>query len=71
SIPAELVPTLFEPFRGRAYKRDRSAGLGLGLYIVRNIVRAYDGLTEVITTDPRRTTFRVTLPRASTKKAQP
>ncbi|HEY1814701.1 MAG TPA: GAF domain-containing sensor histidine kinase [Kofleriaceae bacterium] len=71
SIAAELLPALFEPFHGRAYKRDRSAGLGLGLYIVRNIVRLYDGLTEVITTDPRRTTFKVTLPRGSTKKSHP
>jgi two-component system, sensor histidine kinase and response regulator len=62
-IPAGLLPSLFDPFRGSRSDNGRRGGLGLGLYIVREIVRAHGG--EVTAASSRgTTTFRVTLPRA-------
>ena len=59
-IPAELLPVLFDPFqRGRA-GGGNVGGLGLGLYIVREIVTAHGGTISV--TSDVTTTFRVTLP---------
>jgi signal transduction histidine kinase len=61
-IPAELVATVFEPFRGSRQKRDGSAGMGLGLYITQQIVEAHGGTIEVVSQDGR-TTFAIDLPR--------
>lgn len=48
-LPADLVPTLTEPFqRGTQRTRaDEHAGVGLGLAIVHSIVRAHDGHLEL------------------------
>jgi signal transduction histidine kinase len=47
-VPAELVPTLFEPFRRLGTDRVRGrGGVGLGLAIVRSIVTAHDGTVRV------------------------
>ena len=61
-IPAALVPSLFDPFRGSRPENGRKAGLGLGLYIVREIVRAHGGEVTAASAHGA-TTFRVTLPR--------
>ena len=62
-IPAELMPVLFEPFR-RGVPEDRSPrGLGLGLYIVQQIVLAHDGSIGVDSTAQDGTTFTLHLPR--------
>ena len=48
-LPAELIPTLTEPFQ-RGTKRIRTAehaGVGLGLAIVHSIVRAHDGTLDL------------------------
>ncbi|MER5892683.1 HAMP domain-containing sensor histidine kinase [Streptomyces sp. NPDC001876] len=49
-IPPDLVPTLTEPFqRGTERVRtDEYTGVGLGLAIVRSIVRAHDGTLELV-----------------------
>ncbi|ELS50661.1 putative Signal transduction histidine kinase-like protein [Streptomyces viridochromogenes Tue57] len=49
-LPPELVPTLTEPFqRGTERVRtDEHAGVGLGLAIVRSIVRAHDGTLDLV-----------------------
>jgi signal transduction histidine kinase len=61
-IPADAVATLFDPFRGTSRKvPSRHAGLGLGLYIVDQIVRAHGGTMEVRTGEEG-TTFGVHLP---------
>jgi signal transduction histidine kinase len=59
-IPAELQRNIFEPFRRGD---DSHGGLGLGLYIVREIVRAHDGVVTVSSTSDGDTTFTVRLPR--------
>lgn len=60
AMPAELLPTVFEPFRSG---RGRSSGLGLGLYITREIVKAHGGTIAVTSSTEDGTTFTVRLPR--------
>jgi signal transduction histidine kinase len=61
-IPPEVLPTLFQPFRrGRESKRSND-GVGLGLYIVEQIVVAHGGTISVQSEDGY-THFRVWLPR--------
>ena len=59
-IPEEVRSTIFEPFR-RAEGRQDSSGLGLGLFIAREIVRAHGGTIEVESTEDR-TAFAIELP---------
>lgn len=59
-IDARALPTLFEPFRRGSLSGN---GLGLGLYIVREIVRAHHGSVDVSSTTADGTTFTVVLPR--------
>jgi signal transduction histidine kinase len=62
-IPTRLLPHLFEPFsQGRA-NSERTSGLGLGLYISREVVHAHGGAIDVASDETRGTTFTVTLPR--------
>jgi PAS domain S-box-containing protein len=63
-IPPELIATLFEPLCG-GEPRHGSRGLGLGLFITREIVRAHGG-DIAVHTDAKQglTVFRVELPRA-------
>jgi PAS domain S-box-containing protein len=63
AIPKELLSSLFEPFQ-RGEQRDETIklSLGLGLYIVREVVRAHGGTVEVQSDEARGTTFRVRLP---------
>jgi PAS domain S-box-containing protein len=63
AVPAELLPYLFDPFRNTRHRRDRSQGLGLGLFIVQAIVRAHGGTVEVTSTPADGTTFSIDLPR--------
>jgi signal transduction histidine kinase len=61
-IPAEAIPTLFEAFTRAAPSSQQRAGLGLGLFIAREIVRAHGGEVTVQTSDEL-TAFEVVLPR--------
>lgn len=61
-IPEEVLPNLFDPFRGGQRHLGRSDGLGLGLFIVHQIVLAHGGRVDV-KTDARRTSFVVQIPR--------
>lgn len=63
-IPPELLPVLFDPFRSTKHKRDGSRGLGLGLFITEQIVRAHGGEIAVTSSEDAGTTFRCRLPRA-------
>ncbi|HVZ73187.1 MAG TPA: GAF domain-containing sensor histidine kinase [Polyangia bacterium] len=65
-IADELMQFVFEPFRGRASgARVGGRGLGLGLYITRQIVLAHGGRIDVERTPDNRVIFSVTLPRAT------
>jgi signal transduction histidine kinase len=65
AIPEDLLPHLFDPFRSTRHRRDLSRGLGLGLFIVREIVRAHGGSVGVTSSEEAGTTFALELPRAS------
>ena len=63
-IPADLLPSIFDPFRRHGISAVRNSdGLGLGLFIVREMVRAHSGEIGVQSTEADGTTFSVTLPR--------
>ncbi|HTJ45462.1 MAG TPA: ATP-binding protein [Kofleriaceae bacterium] len=64
AIPPELLPVVFEPFRGSRRAERRSRGLGLGLYITREIARAHGGRLDVASTIETGTCFELELPRA-------
>lgn len=62
-IPESLLPHIFDAFRSTRHRRDQSRGLGLGLYIVREIVRAHGGTVEVTSSETAGTRFTIRLPR--------
>ncbi|HEX5750241.1 MAG TPA: PAS domain-containing protein [Archangium sp.] len=63
-IPGHLLATLFDPFRqGGTMRSGRGSGLGLGLFIVRELVEAHGGQVSVRSTEDEGTTFTVVLPR--------
>jgi signal transduction histidine kinase len=63
TIPPELLPQLFDPFRGARRQTGRTEGLGLGLYIVQQIVLAHGGSVDVQSGNDNRTAFVVRIPR--------
>ena len=66
SIPADAIATLFEAFKqapAQPAPGTRKPGLGLGLFIAREIARAHGGDLGVRSSDVEGTTFEVTLPR--------
>jgi signal transduction histidine kinase len=66
-IPPDLLPTIFDPLVRYATResaaRRRPGSIGLGLYIVREIVVAKGGTVEVASTAQEGTTFTVRIPR--------
>jgi PAS domain S-box-containing protein len=68
AIDAALLPRLFEPMTGGERRRDKSQGLGLGLFISRQIVLSHGGDLTVTSSAAEGTRFMVVLPRA---RAQP
>lgn len=63
TIPPDLMPRLFEPFQPGVGRRTRAEGLGLGLYIVQQIVHAHGGEVRVSSSPEAGTRFEVRLPR--------
>ncbi len=65
-IPAAVLPSLFEPYqRGPGSSELHQGGLGLGLFIVREILRAHGGSIEVRSRTGEGTTFLARLPRGA------
>jgi signal transduction histidine kinase len=63
AIAAELLPRVFDPFRTSRASRGQGDGLGLGLYIVQQIVLAHAGEVDVRSDPSAGTTFSIRLPR--------
>ena len=73
TIPSAMIPRLFEPYSHGVRDRDareRAEGLGLGLYIVSEIVRAHGGTVAVASAEADGTTFTIRLPRCPTARAR-
>ncbi len=66
TIPHEKFATLFEPFRRASDARVLTRGLGLGLYIVSEIVRAHGGTITVSSANDI-TTFVLRIPRTNAR----
>jgi signal transduction histidine kinase len=62
SLDPSLGPAIFDPFRSGVEKARRSGGLGLGLYIARQIARAHGG-DVTLTNEGEGVLARVDLPR--------
>ncbi len=63
-IPAEMQESIFEPLVHQGGSSGSlSSGLGLGLFIVREIVTAHGGRVTVMSDESSGTTFTVRLPR--------
>jgi sigma-B regulation protein RsbU (phosphoserine phosphatase) len=60
-IPESVLPALFEPMTRGATRREGARGLGLGLYITKQIVEAHRGRIEATSGDMTR--FVLWLPR--------
>jgi signal transduction histidine kinase len=63
-IPPEVLPRLFQPMQRGVAEVSQARSVGLGLYIVDQVVRAHGGRVEVASTAEAGTTFTVRLPRA-------
>jgi signal transduction histidine kinase len=64
-IPAEMLEPIFDPLvrQNQTLSHELSSGLGLGLFIVRAIVKAHGGSVQVSSSQTDGTTFTVRLPR--------
>jgi K+-sensing histidine kinase KdpD len=65
AIDPELLPRLFEPMTGGDRRGLNSRGLGLGLYISKQIIGSHGGSIDVVSDADTGTSFMVTLPRSS------
>jgi signal transduction histidine kinase/GAF domain-containing protein len=61
-VASEILTVLFDPFRQTHHRRQRSDGLGLGLFISKQIVLSHRG-TIGVASEAGRTAFSVRLPR--------
>jgi PAS domain S-box-containing protein len=64
-IPAALIPQIFDPMTGGQPRRDRSRGLGLGLFIGKRLAVAHGGDIEVSSNESEGTTFTLSVPRVA------
>jgi signal transduction histidine kinase len=70
-IPESLFPVLFEPFKRGTTGRTSPHGLGLGLYVVDQIVKAHGGSVDVQSTAKDGTTFTIRIPRREGSRPPP
>ncbi|MFJ4141670.1 ATP-binding protein [Pseudomonas sp. NPDC089734] len=64
-VPPEMIESLFEPVVRGVSDTDDNRSVGLGLFIVREIVRAHLGDVSVVSTPEQGTTFTATIPQTS------
>ena len=71
-LPPEAIESIFEPF-GRAHnaQQHQLPGMGLGLYISKEIISRHNGRIWAQSAPGRGSTFSISLPRerAATRKA--
>jgi len=71
-IPSEMLTTIFDPLvryaKSEPTTRQVSSSIGLGLYIVREVVIAHGGTIAVASTAQEGTTFTAYLPRTTLKQ---
>ena len=65
AIPSWLLPVMFEPFSRGHVDVVSPHGLGLGLFVVKEIVASHGGSIDVESMDEAGTTFTIRLPRRS------
>ena len=70
TIAADVLPHIFEPMTGQR-ARDRSRGLGLGLFITQQILEAHGGTIQVRSNAESGTTFTLVLLRTLPALAKP
>jgi len=64
TVPPAILTTVFDPLQAVRRRGDGSRGLGLGLFIVRELVTAHGGTVEIDSSDQHHTTIvTVQLPR--------
>jgi signal transduction histidine kinase len=63
-IPEGLMPVLFEPFARGHSEADSRQGMGMGLFVVKEIVTSHGGHIEVESIPQAGTTFTLHIPRA-------
>jgi len=68
-IPAHVLPHVFDRFYRVDGERSAREGLGLGLFIAREIVHAHEGRIEVESAIGTGTTFTVSLPLLTTSES--
>jgi PAS domain S-box-containing protein len=69
-IPQELMPHLFQPFKRTHHEVERRGSMGLGLFIVEQVIRGHGGRIEVNSTPAEGTRFTVWLPRTPGEREQ-
>jgi signal transduction histidine kinase len=65
-IPTDMLESIFDPLvrHEQHASSELSSGLGLGLFIVREIAKAHGGTIQVSSSASEGTTFSVRLPRS-------
>jgi two-component system sensor histidine kinase/response regulator len=63
TIPADVQANIFHPFNFTHFRRDGGKGLGLGLYIAKELVRSHRGEMSVCSDTTDHTVFTIHLPR--------
>ena len=67
-IPSQLIPELFEPMQRGANKTENlERSVGLGLYIVREAVKAHGGSLDVESSASQGTRFTVAIPQTANR----
>jgi len=69
TIPQDLVSKLFDPFQRGELGAGRRAGVGLGLFIVKEIMRAHGGTVALESAEEGGTTFTLRWPRNAQRRA--
>jgi signal transduction histidine kinase len=72
AVPSAILTSVFDPFQATRRRGDRSRGLGLGLFIVRELVAAHGGTAEIESSpDADVTTVTIRLPRQARQETPP